>query len=177
MKQTQVTQLVMIFLILAGTLLGCSRNSATSITELDKQFATAVPLADINKSLEITIDPNESSFAQSNPDIALLIYNKSQSFIYLDSNSFVRLLVSTDNLHWTDVENAITYDGAMTLSPKGTPLFDVEYTWAKPILDQTFMSTDNKEILMRIIVVGEVMNGDTLTGQNVAAYVDVFLTP
>ena len=177
MKQKQVAQLVIIFLLLAGTLLGCSRTSDTSTSELDKQFATAVPLADINKSLQIAVDDEESSFVQSNPDIALLIYNRSQDSIDLDNSSFVRLLVSTDKLHWVDVENEIIYDGPMTLSPKGTPLLDVQYTWAKPVLDQASLGNDNQEILLRIVVIGEIMDGDTHTGQNVAGYVDVVLTP
>lgn len=177
MKQKQVTQLVIIFLLLAGILLGCSQTSATSISELDKQFATAVPPADINKSLQIAVDNEESSLVQSNPDIALLVYNKSQDTINLDNGSFVRLLVSTDKLHWVDVENEIVYEGPMTLSPKGTPLLDVQYTWAKPILDRASLSTGNQEILLRIVVIGEILEGDTHTGQNVAAYVDVFLTP
>lgn len=177
MKQKQVTQLVIILLLLAGVLLGCSQTSATSISELDKQFATAVPLADINKSLQIAVDDEGSSFVQSNPDIALLIYNKSQDSINLDNSSFVRLLVSTDKIHWVDVENEIIYEGPMMLSPKGTPLLDVQYTWAKPILDRASLRTGNQEILLRIVVIGEILEGDTHTGQNVAGYVDVFLTP
>ena len=76
-----------------------------------------------------------------------------------------------------EVKNAITYSGTMLLSPQGKPLLNLQYTDVKPILDETNLSGSNTSVLLRIVIIGEIMEGDTRTGKNVGAYVDVFLKP
>ena len=146
------------------------------MNESDKQFLTAVPASDINKSLQVVLEDDESYFEWGS-DINLLIYNRSDHSIYFDDNMFVRLLVSSDNNQWLDVENEIEYVGPRLASPRGTPLLDFEHIVVRPVLDKATLNNDKKDHLLRIVVIGEIMEGDTHTGDNVAAYVDVFLTP
>ncbi len=87
------------------------------------------------------------------------------------------LLGNSDDLHWTEVKNAITYTATMILSPEGTVLLDTQYTSVKPILDQSGFDTNGKDILLRIVIIGEIMNGEVRTKEKVGAYVDVVLKP
>jgi hypothetical protein len=146
------------------------------MTELEKQFLTAVPLTDINESLQVIIESKGSTF-ESGSDISLLIYNKSTHSIYFDNDSYIKLLVSADQLSWSDVENGIEYFGTTVVSPQGTPLLDFVHTVVRPILDKTDLNAGNQDVILRIVAIGEIMENDTLTGQNAAAYVDVTLGP
>lgn len=160
----------------AVIMVACSLQSNENINVLDKQFLTAVPITDMNKSLQVVLE-DEGSYFEWGSEINLLIYNKSDNSIYFDNNVFVELLVSSDDNQWIDVENEIEYMGPRLSSPQGTPLLDFEHIVIKPVLDEATFNNERKDRLLRIVVIGEIMNGDTHTGQNVAGYVDVFLTP
>jgi len=146
------------------------------MSELEKQFAAVVPLIDINNSLQIAIDGQETSFAPD-AEIELTLYNKSYHFLYFENGSRVKLLVSTDNLHWLEVKNAFTDSLPMKLSPKGTILLDTRHILVQPILDQSIFNVKGEEFRLRIVLIGEIMNGDTRTGKEVGAYTDVSLKP
>jgi hypothetical protein len=154
----------------------CSVHSNENISELDNQFLTALPITDMNKSLQVVIE-DQGSYFEWDTEINLLIYNKSDTSIYFDNNVFVKLFVSSEDNQWIDVENEIEYMGPRLSSPQGTPLLDFEHIVVKPVLDKATISNENRDRLLRIVVIGEIMDGDTHTGQNVAAYADVFLTP
>jgi hypothetical protein len=168
-------RLVMIFSLCLTILLSCSKQSDINTSVIEKQFSTVVPLTDMNKSLQIVVASDDKSF-QLGFDIPLLVYNKSPHSMFFDVNSHIRLLRSTGD-RWVDVKNALTYSGTMLLSPQGTPLLDLQYTDARPILDEGNLSASNTDILLRIVVIGEIMEGDTRTGKKVGAYVDVFVKP
>lgn len=164
------------FFLLAMSFSSCSKQSNTRISDLEKEFSTEVPLTDMNHSLQIVVDRNDTSF-KSGSEIHLIVYNKSPYSVYFDNDSHWRLLGSQDNLHWTHVKNALTYSGTMLLSPKGTILLDTQYTLVQPILDSADFNSKTQNILLRIAIVGEIMEGNTKTGKNVGAYVDVSLKP
>ena len=154
----------------------CLNKPDGGTSEIEKQFSTIVPVADMNQSLQMVVDSNETSF-QVGSDIPLIIYNKSQNSIFFDVNSYVKLLIGIGN-QWVEVKNALTYSGTLLLSPQGTPpLFDLTYTWAQPVITEDILNTANTDILLRIVIIGEIMEGETRTGKNVGAYVDVFLKP
>jgi len=166
----------MMFFILAVVLFGCSKQSKASVSELEKQFSTAFPLDDMNKSLQIALESKTASFTPGS-EIDLIVYNKSPYSLCFDNSSRMRLLGSPDNLQWAEVKNAITYSATMILSPKGTVLLDTQYTWVRPILDQSSLNVQQTDILLRIVIVGEVMEKENRTGKKVGAYVDVVLKP
>ena len=164
------------FLFSLGILLSCSKQPNSSMSEPENRFSTAVPLTDINKSLQIVLNSKETSFA-SGSEIELMVYNKSPYYLYFDNDSHMRLLGSSDNLHWIEVKNAITYSATMILSPQGTILLDTQPTWVKPILDQSSFDAKRVDFLLRIVIAGEIMDGDNRTGKKVGAYIDVDLKP
>jgi hypothetical protein len=157
-------------------LLSCAKQPDADMGELENQFSNLLPLADMNKSLQIAVSTQEKSF-KSGSEIELTVYNKSPHSFYFDNDTHVRLLGSSDNLLWTEVENAITYSATMILSPKGTTLLDTQPTWVKPILDQSVFDAKKGNVLLRIAIVGEIMDGEIRTGKQVGAYIDVVLTP
>ena len=138
-----------------------------------------VPLTDMNKSLEIAVARDVASNEQSfrlGSDIAVEVFNKSPHYISSDFNSQIKLLIYENN-QWVEVKNDNTYSGNMLLSPQGTLLLDLQYTWVQPNLDGSSLNSRNTKIPVRIVVIGEIMEGDTRTGKNVGAYVDVFVKP
>ena len=82
---------------------------------------------------------------------------------------------SSDKLRWVEVKNAITYMDTILLSPEGTILLDTQHIEAQPVVDQSTLEAGNEDIRVRIVVIGEIMKGETRTGQYVGAYVDVTL--
>jgi hypothetical protein len=168
-------RLFVLFSLCLTILLSCSKQLSTNTSEIEKQFSTVVPITDMNKSLQMVVDSQERYFPLGS-DIPLIVENKSSHFISFDVNTHIRLLRIRGS-QWMEVKNAITYSGTMLLSPQGKPLLNLQYTDVKPILDETNLSGSNTSVLLRIVIIGEIMEGDTRTGKNVGAYVDVFLKP
>jgi len=172
-------RLFALFSVCLSILLSCSKLSDVKTSDLEKQFSTIVPLADMNKSLEIAVARDvaisEQSF-QLGSAIPVEVFNKSPHFVSFESNSQIKLLIYENN-QWVDVKNDITYSGTMLLSPQGTLLLDLQYNWVQPNFDGTSLSSSSTKIPVRIVVIGEIMEGDTRTGKNVGAYVDVFVKP
>ena len=52
----------------------CSAQSNENISELDNQFLTAVPINDMNKSLQVVLE-DQGSYFEWGSEINLLIYN------------------------------------------------------------------------------------------------------
>jgi len=165
---------VLFFLILLG-FVGCSNQSAADTHVMDKKFALLIPITDMNKSLKIDVYGDESTF-HFDSDIPLIVSNKSSHSIYFDVNSHIRLLINSGG-QWKDIQNAFTYSGTMLLSPEGTPLLDLQYTDVQPMPNENNPNINNSDVLLRIVIIGEIMDGNARTGENAAAYVDVVLKP
>lgn len=174
MKKIDQVAYTVFFAVVA--LCGCSKHLDTNVSELERQFSITVPLSDMNNSLQIATNSQDSTF-KSGSEIELTIYNKSLHSLYFDNITHMRLFSSSDNLHWTEVKNAITYTATMILSPEGTILLDTQYTSVKPIVDQSEFDINGEDILLRIVIIGEIMNGEVRTKEKVGAYVDVVLKP
>jgi hypothetical protein len=161
---------LMMSFLLAIILFSCSNQPNVNTSALEENFSKLVPLTDMNESLQLAVDTDRPAFQPG--EIGLVIHNQSPYFLSFDSETHIRLLGSRDRMHWEEVNNALTYSGEMQLSPKGTILLDIDYTVVKPILDQS-----NSDILLRVVLVGEIMKDDTPTGEEVGAFVDVVLQP
>lgn len=166
-------EFALLFFVLAHVLIGCSKSPDAQVSKSEKQFATAVPITDMNNSLSLIVDSNQQSFA-SDTDIPIILKNKSSQHIVFDENSHVKLLINTDN-QWTEIKNGITYSGAMTLSPSDVLIFNEQYTWVRPLLDGFDFGERNSPVPLRIVITGEMMDGDVPTGNKVGTYVDVLL--
>jgi hypothetical protein len=172
----KMSKWLVLYFLLTIALLSCAKQSNTNSDELEKQFSTVVPISDMNRSIQVVVDNKNTSF-KSGSEIVLIIYNKSSDFIYFDTSSFIKLMGSSDDLRWVEVKNAITYMDTILLSPEGIVLLDSQYTVVQPILDQSVLDAGNENVRGRIVVIGEIMKGETRTGQKVSAYVDVILKP
>lgn len=164
-----------IFMVSFIILFGCSKVPNQGISEAEKQFSMAIPVSDMNKSIRIKVI-YEKEYYSSGSDINLMLENKTSYFISFDTNPPVQLLRNMDT-QWIEVENAITYLDTMLLYPQSEPGLNLQTTTVKPILDQNSAGAVNTLIPLRILVVGEIMNGDTPTGKQVGAYLDVFIKP
>jgi len=172
-------RLFVLFSFFLTNMLSCSKQSDIKTSDLEKQFSTIVPLADMDKSLEIAVARdvaiNEQSFRLGSA-ITVEVFNKAPHFVSSNFNSQIKLLIY-ENSQWVEVKNDITYSDTMLISPQGTLLLDLQYTWVQPNLDRSSLGSSNTKIPVRIVVIGEIMEGNTRTGKNVGAYVDVFVKP
>lgn len=156
-------------------LFGCSKAANQGISEAEKQFSMVIPVSDMNKSIRIKLLGEEEKYS-SGSAIYLILENKSSDFISFDKNTQIKLLRNMDT-QWLEVENASTYSDTVVLDPQSEPGLNMQTTVVKPILNQNSSSDTNALIPLRIVIVGEIMNGSTPTGKKVGAYIDVFLNP
>ena len=171
MKQKLGVGLILMALFV---LTGCASKSPVALSNLEKDFNGKFPYSDINQSLQLKLDGNNDSFT---PDtkIPLLIYNtSSRSMQIIDSNLNIKLLLAGET-EWKEIENALSYSGGMHFSPGGTPLLDVRYSWAQPILSDDVLGQASDNLRVRIFVVGEFVENNESTGEFAGAYTDVFI--
>lgn len=173
MKETKIN--ILIVWLLLSVLSSCSNRPDTVSNPMEIQFSTAVPITNMNKSLELKANSDERIFHYGSR-IEIKIQNKSRNTIFFPEDTFVKLLFFTDG-KWIEVQNKINYSGSIVLSPQGTPLLDSDYTLVKPMLDENVLSNDQKELPLRIVVTGEIMKNDVRTEEFVGAYVDVYIIP
>jgi hypothetical protein len=173
--QPLMTKHLFLLFLLAVTLLGCSKFPNANAEELEKQFLQIVPVSDMNKSLQLAVEGEKTSF-EPGEKITLTLHNASPYSLSFDTSSLVTLLGSQGNHQWMDVKNDITYSGDLKLSPNGTILLDTRSVFVKPVIDQSEFNP-KKDINVRIVIVGEVMEDENPTGEKVGTYVDMVLKP
>ena len=173
--QPLMTKRLFLLLLLTVTLLSCSKLPSANAEELEKQFLQIVPLSDMNKSLQLTVD-GEKTFFEPGQEIALTLHNESPYSLSFDTSPLVMLLGSQSNSQWVDVKNAITYSGDLELSPNGTILLDTRSVVVKPDLDQSVFNL-KKDVNVRIVIIGDVIKDENPTDEKVGTYVDVVMKP
>lgn len=156
-------------------LLSCSKSPGTDSNSQEDNFLTAIPIKDMNQSLVLYVDSEQTRF-RSGSEIRLITQNKSSKFIYFAEDTSITLLMLRED-NWIEVKNEITHTGSITLSPEGTPLLDLRYTYIKPILEQDLANNSQKDLPLRIVMIGEIVKNDVRTGESVGAYVDVYVSP
>lgn len=168
-------KLVIKFVFLLSVLVAFSNDLPVVSNDLEKELLTAFHLTDINESFQVTINGEEKTF-KINSDIPLIFNNKSPYTIYFPTGSFIRLLIINDN-EWMEIENSHTYAGLLLISPEGTLLKDFNIAGVRPVIDNSILHGDKKDLLLRIVLIGEIMENNDPTGRFVGAYVDVDITP
>jgi hypothetical protein len=169
----KMKRILIIFLLLT-TLLGCYSRLDTVPNNMEEQFLTAVSVSNMNESLQLKAEGDQESFHLGSK-IPLLIYNESPYSIFFVGDAYLKLFIIKDG-KWAEVKNELTYSGSQVLSPKGTLLLDQSNTWAKPALTEDEVNSDQKDLPLRIVIIGEIIENDIRTGKLVGAYVDVFIT-
>jgi hypothetical protein len=145
------------------------------ITEdMEKKFQNIFPLITMNESFQLKVNSDENIF-KFGSDIPVLFNNKSPYKIFFATDSFIKLFIIRDN-KWLEIRNRNKYSGVLVLSSKGTSLSDFNTTGVRPVLDNNIVS-EGKEELLRIVMIGELMENGIRTGNFVGAYVDVYVSP
>ena len=154
---------------------GCEIKPSAPSNAVEENFQAIFPQVAMGDSFQLNVVADETT-PTPNSEIRLSIINKSTHFISFPPDSDVKLFVLKDS-EWVEVRNKITYSGLLQLYPQGTLLKDTRTSWVHPVLDDNMMDNEKKEILLRIVMVGEIVEEDVYTGVLVGAYVDVFLVP
>lgn len=171
MKQNFQLLLLLIALLLSTS---CSSNSPAELSDLEKDFFEKFPYSDMNQSLQLKLDSNNDTFLLDTK-IPFLIYNtSSRSVLIIDSNLNIKLLLAGES-GWQEIDNALSYSGGMHFSPSGTPLLDVRYSWSQPVLGEDVLGQASDKIMVRIFIIGELVDNNEPTGEFAGAYVDVFI--
>ena len=167
--------LVVLCCFLSVTLMSCLNRVDNQASDIEKNFLLTVPVADMNKTLQLSVDGDQKVF-RFGSEIDLTIHNMSKYSVMFDTSSSPKLFIIR-NGEWVEVNNEITYSGATVMSPKGTILLDQNRTIVKPVLDKTILNTNEQEVSLRVVVICEILENDVRTGKLVGAYVDVILKP
>ncbi len=179
---------ILAIVLLMIALPGCSNLSDEVSSEMEEKFRAAVPIADMNKSLELKTLEDQKTYSLGS-NILIQVENKSSHFLLFDYAGIrVRLFMIRD-AKWVQVKDGLTGSGSRVLSPVGgPPLLNLDVTGARPVLDDNVFK-DDKNILIRVVITGEIMKMDAyssdwrdhedeiLTGELVAGYIDVYVSP
>jgi len=150
--------------------------------DLQKSFETMFPDVEMNTYLRIQIiKGNEHKFGS---DVHILVENVSQKAIYFSTDTkapWIKILVASDN-HWIEVPNPTTYFSIT--GGNGYILFgkhDAEHpnlftTSVRPMLTSDLENIE-RQVPVRIVVLGELMSNGERTGVPAGAYVDLLMEP
>jgi len=168
---------VMFALVLS--LYGCMGNQIKISDDLQLSFFRLIPVADLNKSLRVTIIPDGQNENKFGSDIEIHVENLSEQHIFFTGDaSLPRVFIIREN-KWTEIKNHNDYYGdGWELSPKGEryPNPSLFATWVRPILEPNLENKRQQEIV-RILIVGELAHDKQETGIPVGAYVDLLVNP
>ncbi|SRR6266496_5578833 len=165
-----------LYILICFILTSCLNSQSAVPKSLEEEFNTDFPVSDMNKSFQLKVDGDTNIF-QKDSEIPVVFNNTSPVTISFQTDSFLKLLIIKDN-KWIEIKNQYSYSGPLQIAPQGTILLDNNTATVQPELDDHLISTNkNHLVLMRILMVGEVLNKDIHTGRFVGAYVDVFLKP
>src|SRR5215216_5299939 len=126
--------------MLTTLLWGCSNEVSNS---MEKRFQSVVPIADVNKSLKLSVNSGEED-VDLDSKIPILIENTSSHFILLDYTGNYIQLFTIRNGDSVKVKSELTYEGSRVLSPQGTLLLNRNPTWAQPALDDKIFDNNQK---------------------------------
>lgn len=168
MKKTLIIFLSFILLL---NFSGCSRTPPHSF---DGMAELNVKEENINNKIELSYPPKLNSF-KNDDDLTLYIDNLSDDPIAVKSDFGVRIFVY-DHKKWIEIENQMEYtekSSSLQVFPpsKGDP-FKVAAVSFWP-----YYSTIKKKTPCRIIVSGQVMNGEIITEELTYSYIDITLKP
>ena len=180
MKSTIVNTLVLIA-SLTFVLCSCTNNQPTIPGDLQKSFDKMFPFSNMNTYIQIKLNSNER--LKFGSDVNILIENLSDKSIYFSTSTstiFVRVFMIQEN-KWVETLNRTTYysitgGNGYILSPIGSEQPHLFTNSVRPELGQN-LKDNNRQQIVRILVIGEQLLNGKKTGIPVAAYLDIFMEP
>jgi hypothetical protein len=155
---------------------GCSNSSQTVSKSLEDSFQANFPVVDMNKTFQVKVNDDQALFEQ-NSEILLTFNNLSPDTLDFPTDPFIKLFVIEDG-NWVEIKNKFTYSGSLELAPQGTILLDTSEVTIKPELDDQMKEVQkNGSTLVRVLMIGEIIQNNAHTGKFVGAYTDIFLKP
>lgn len=168
-----LTRLIIVLFLLLPEI-GCATDSSITLRTLSENFAKNYSITNMNETLQVELESETYTF-QADNDIPIFLYNRSDQYIRIDNNAHIKMfLVNGDE--WIEIDNALTYSGEILLSPQGTPLLDFRASLVQPVISREEMSTISDDVLVRVFVIGEIIEHGQATGEFVGAYIDVFVS-
>lgn len=131
-------------------------------------------VSDINRSIELVLDPYRPSYLRIGETLYFQILNKSTKNIWFpaDSNNQV-LIFNKETGDWRGVINTVEFQGKGDLIvPKGKGGLSDSFTIVKPELEK-----DGKAIKIRVVVTGNIVENGAATDEAVSAYLDLVIQP
>jgi len=164
MKSKKFLHFVLFFFLLASV--GCQRNISEELPGID------FPLNEMNDGIKLLVPEIENNFIDS-PFIGIVITNTSDNIFRLNEQSGIYIFEYVDN-KWIPINNLMDYgygeDDGIYLENDGP--FTKYRTVVTPAV-----AVEEKNILIRIVCVGEYISPDGKVIKQAGAYRDFWLTP
>jgi hypothetical protein len=165
------------FVIIAMlAIVGCGFNhssaspTAVPISTQDLEFATLVPISEMNTKVRLILEPG--SDLKIGSSVNLFVENQSNEVLEFRKDYGVKIFTYSDT-GWIEVGNGYEYHttgDVIRLDPRGKGLFD-----QKPLPIWPNIPNNNGPINIRVVVTGNISS--SANGEQVGSYIDIVLNP
>jgi hypothetical protein len=157
--------LALIFLVASTNNISCQRQQSLA----DKEFTRVFADISMNKELELQDPPPAGDFQVLIPNEKYLtLINNSQNPVEISTD--IRLFYFSENASWLEMTNLVFYkEKTFTLGPAGDKL--IPNISSIPVLPDLRETENIKEI--RVVVLGEIDQGENQPKEQVGAFFDI----
>jgi hypothetical protein len=174
-----IYKIITLSVIFAVLLSACSSGPVAIPKEPDASFVKTTNVASMNKEMRLKVLAHERD--ESVLSVNLEVMNIGENSIFLPMTSqkqYLKVYIFQAN-QWVEIKNNQKYisgsggDGSILQPYKDDP-GNILTTWARPALADVALSTNK---IVRIFVVGQLLQDGVVTENYVGAYVDLVLEP
>lgn len=151
---------------------GCLVSAGHNVRE--SAFQSLMQVSHINDFVRLSAPVELSNDFKLGSTVDLLLENTSGKYVSFSPDYGVRILAySEERQDWEDVPNAISYlgDSLDILGPRD------EGNWMAVVTVVPRLPDASEEIDIRVVVIGEVLERGSPTGDKAAAFIDLTLIP
>lgn len=151
---------------------GCTESSRQE----DQAFLELIgkKVIDVNQSIKLELATGLPNSKLLGDDIYMVVTNNTGKKIQYSLNEDLKVFVQIQEEKWMQVRNNVHYSKDYIISNPEGP----DAVWSKS-LDLTFapeINNANKTVTVKLVVIGQIMEGDIVTDQLVASYYDLVLS-
>ena len=161
---------ILFLLLVLANITSCSPKALQS---KEAAFSRIVPLSEMNTRLKfMALDSSEKPY-KIGSSIELALENTSSNRVIFPSDYGIKIF-TYQNGKWISINNLTKYipEGNTQVSPKGPDNPGIIGVGFFPDL-----SNDGRPIELRVVVIGDVYEGENPTGEKASAYIDITLQP